>query len=119
MTPHVISLDEMRHRLLAAREQILRRVESVRDDLRRNSLFDLRRLYIAAMDQEKLPYTEFDTKDKFIDILVFLVKRRLDKAILHAPVKYERSDSGVAAATAELKEIVEEWCSSMSGREGS
>ncbi len=84
-------------------------VESDRRLLISRSLFDLRTIYLAELDRNKLPYTELDTKEKFIDVIIFLTRRRLETLWIAATAVRVTSEEQLATWLERLDEIENDW----------
>ena len=88
---------------------LVAQVESDRRLLMSKSLFDLRTVYLAELDSNNLPYTELDTKEKFIDMIVFLAKRKLETLWLAATSVRVGSDEQLVSWLERIDEIGDDW----------
>lgn len=101
--------NELERRLETRKNEVIAQVESDRRLLSGRSLFDLRALYLAELERNKLPYTELDTKDKFIDMIVFLTRRRLETLWIAANAVRVTSEEQLASWMDKIDEIESDW----------
>jgi hypothetical protein len=99
--------------LEARKAEILAAIEADREVLRERPLFDLRSVYLAELEKNKLPYTELDTKDKFIDLLVFMTRRKLETICISAAAARISSASELDACRKRLDEVAGEWAAKL------
>lgn len=101
--------NELEQKLEARKNELVRQIESDRRLLSTRSLFELRSIYLAELDRNKLPYTELDTKEKFIDMIVFLTRRRLETLWIAATAVRVMTDDQLASWLAKVDEIEALW----------
>jgi len=101
--------NEFELRLEKRKNDMIGQVESDRRILSGKSLFDLRSIYLAELDRNKLPYTELDTKEKFIDMIVFLTTRRLETLWIAATAIRVRSEDELNSWLDKVSEIDSDW----------
>jgi hypothetical protein len=101
--------NELESRLEKRKNELIDQVESDRRLLLSKSLFDLRSIYLAELERNKLPYTELDTKEKFTDMIVFLTRRRLETLWIAATAVRVTSEEQLASWLAKLDEIESDW----------
>ena len=104
-SPH----NELELGLERRKNDLVAQIESDRRLLASRSLFDLRSLYIAELERNELPYTELDTKEKFIDMIVFLTRRRLETLWIAATAVRVTSEDQLGSWMAKLDEIESDW----------
>ncbi len=108
-------VNEFESRLRARKDELVSQVESDRRLLERQSLFDIRAVYLAELEQNRLPYTELDTRQKFIDMIVFLTRRRLEVICIAAAEARVASEEELAACMARLDEVESDWQKKLRG----
>lgn len=101
--------NEFEKRLERRKNEIIEQVESDRRLLLGRSLFDLRAIYLAELERNKLPYTELDTKEKFIDMIVFLTRRRLETLWIAATAVRVVSEEQLASWLDKIDDIESDW----------
>ena len=101
--------NELEQKLEARKNEMIGQVESDRRLLLARSLFDLRSIYLAELDRNQLPYTELDTKEKFIDVIVFLTRRRLETLWIAATAVRVTSEEQLASWLEKIDEIESDW----------
>jgi len=101
--------NEFETRLETRKNDLISQVESDRRILSGKSLFDLRTIYLAELDKNKLPYTELDTKEKFIDMIVFLTTRRLETLWIAATAVRVKSEEELNSWLDRVLEIDADW----------
>jgi len=104
-SPH----NEFEKQLEQRKSEMIEQVESDRRLLLSKSLFDLRSIYLAELDRNKLPYTELDTKEKFIDMIVFLTRRRLETLWIAATAVRVSSEEQLASWLDKIEDIESDW----------
>ena len=88
---------------------LLAKFEEDREKLKKHSLFELRRVYLAELEANNLPYTELDTKDKFIDLLIFLSRRRLECIQINAAEARVSSAEQLQPYLEQMLAVAEDW----------
>lgn len=101
--------NELEQRLEARKNDVIAHVESDRRLLLGRSLFDLRSIYLAELDRNRLPYTELDTKEKFIDMIVFLTRRRLETLWIAATAVRVTSEEQLNSWLDRIGQIESDW----------
>ena len=101
--------NELEKRLEQRKNELIAQVESDRRLLLSQSLFDLRTVYLAELERNKLPYTELDTKEKFIDMIVFLERRKLETLWIAATAVRVASEEQLANWFEKIDEIEADW----------
>jgi len=101
--------NEFEQRLERRKNEVIDQVESDRRLLLGKPLFDLRTIYLAELDRNKLPYTELDTREKFIDMIVFLTRRRLETLWIAATAVRVASDEQLVSWLDKIDEIESDW----------
>ena len=101
--------NELELQLERRKTELIQQVESDRRILLGKSLFDLRTIYLAELDRNKLPYTELDTKEKFIDMIVFLTRRRLETLWIAATAVRVASEEQLSSWLDKVDEIEADW----------
>lgn len=105
----IIPQNEYEEELEKRKNFLVAQVESDRRLLISRSLFDLRTVYLAELDINNLPYTELDTKEKFIDMIVFLAKRKLETLWIAATSVRVCSDEQLASWLERIEAIGDDW----------
>ena len=101
--------NEFERRLGERKGEVIDQVESDRRLLLGRSLFDLRSIYLAELERNKLPYTELDTKEKFIDMIVFLTRRRLETLWFAATGVRVTTEEQLASWLDRIDQIEADW----------
>lgn len=101
--------NELEQELERRKNDLIAQVESDRRLLLGQSLFDLRSVYLAELERNKLPYTELDTKEKFIDMIVFLERRKLETLWIAATAVRVNSEEQLKTWLEKVAEIEADW----------
>ena len=111
--------NEFESRLQLRKNDVVSRVELDSRVLEGQTLFDIRSVYLAELERNKLPYTELDTKAKFIDMIVFLTRRKLEAICIAAAEARVCSEEELARFMARIDEVEADWQEKLSSREKS